>query len=100
MIPGETHDLFVLNAPPDVYLRSVWAGNEEVLAYGLKAEQGDSPQPLEVLLSGNGGQVLGQVSTRENTIASGANVMLLPDAPRGRIQYYQSAWADGPRAGR
>lgn len=100
VVPGETYDLFVLSAPDDVYLKSVRIGTTESLrnpagssADGLRAEEGDPSLSLQVVLSGKSGQVQGRVLTPENTIASGANVMLLPDPPRGHVQFYKNTWA-------
>jgi Carboxypeptidase regulatory-like domain len=94
-VPGETYDLFVINAPGNSYLKSVRAANAERLGQGLEAPAGDAPPALEVILGTQGGQVFGRaVTTDSKTVASGATVALIPDPPAGRLQAYQTTHAD------
>ncbi|HUA17961.1 MAG TPA: carboxypeptidase-like regulatory domain-containing protein [Bryobacteraceae bacterium] len=94
-VPNEVYDLYVLNAPNDVYLKSVQVAGAERLALGLEASPGAVPAPLDVLLSIHGGQLVGRVVTTDSQIvASGANVLLIPDPPQGRVQAYKAFYAD------
>lgn len=94
-LPQETYDLEVRNAPEDVYLKSIRVGNQDRLLSGLEAEPGNTPPEMEVVLSNQGGKVLGKaVSTDSSIVASGASILLIPDPPSGHAQAYKSAYAD------
>lgn len=94
-LPQEVYDLEVLNAPEDVYLKSIRVGNNDRLFSGLYIEPGDAPQDMEVILSANGGKLLGKaVGPDSSIVASGASVLLIPDIPVSRPQFYKSAFAD------
>ncbi len=93
--PNEIYDLFVDNAPDNLYVKSVRVATADRLALGLQAEQGDAPPPLDVVLSSNGGQLLGQaVMSDSMVVASGATVLLIPDPLDGRMQAYKASYAD------
>jgi hypothetical protein len=94
-LPQEIYDLEVINAPEDVYLKSVLVGNSERLVLGLEAEPGADPPPAVVVLSTKGGQVSGKAVTTDSMIvASGASVLLIPDPPNGQSHAYRFAYAD------
>ena len=94
-VPDEIYDLYVLNGPDNAYLKSVRMANAERLAQGLEASPGDPSTTLDVRLSSQGGQVVGRAVTADpKVVASGANVVLIPDPPAGRVQDYQTAQAD------
>jgi Carboxypeptidase regulatory-like domain len=94
-LPQEIYDLEVLNAPEDVYLKSVLVGNSERLVLGLESAPGADPPPAVVVLSTKGGQVFGKAVTTDSMIvASGASVLLIPDPPNNRSQAYRFAYAD------
>jgi hypothetical protein len=94
-VPDESYDVYVMNGPDDSYLKSVRVGNSERLVQGLETPPGDAPPPLELLLSSQGGQVVGRAVTVDpKVVASGATVALLPDPPAGRVQTYQTVHAD------
>lgn len=94
-VPGETYDLYVLNAPDNSYLKSVLVGNADKLADGLEAPAGDAPPPLDVALSSQGGEIVGRaVTTDPKVVASGASIALIPDPAAGRVQAYQTTHAD------
>ncbi|HEY6389963.1 MAG TPA: carboxypeptidase regulatory-like domain-containing protein [Bryobacteraceae bacterium] len=94
-LPQEIYDLEVLNAPEDVYLKSVLVGNSDRLLLGLEAQPGADPPPAAVVLSTKGGQVFGKAVTTDSMIvATGASVLLIPDPPYGRSQSYRFAYAD------
>lgn len=94
-VPGETYDLYVLNAPEDSYLKSVRVANAERLGEGLETAAGVTPPQLDILLGSQGGQIGGRAVTSDPMIvASGATVALIPDPPAGRVQAYQTTHAD------
>jgi hypothetical protein len=94
-VPQEIYDVFVSNAPEDAYLKAVRVGNSEGLANGLEAQPGDDPPVIAVILSLNGGRVVGKVLTADPAVvASGATILLIPDPPAGRVQAYKSTYAD------
>ena len=69
--------------------------NSERLCQGLEASPGDAPPPLDVRLGSQGGQVIGRAVTADpKVVASGANVVLIPNPPAGRVQAYQTTHAD------
>jgi hypothetical protein len=94
-LPQEIYDVEVLNAPEDVYLKSVLVGNSDRLPLGLEAQPGADPSPAVIVLSTKGGQVFGKAVTTDSMIvASGASVLLIPDPSYGRSQCYRFAYAD------
>jgi hypothetical protein len=95
-LPQETYDVNVLKAPEDVYVEAVRVGKIDRLATGIQAQPGEKPPDLEVVLSTLGGKVLGKAVTAANSnmVATGANVLLIPDPPQGRSQAYKSTYAD------
>lgn len=93
--PNETYDVYLANAPEDVYLKSVLLANTEHLATGIEVQPGETPPPLNVVVSGKGAQVLGQAVTSDSMIvASGAALVLIPDPADGRLQSYKSTYTD------
>lgn len=93
--PNETYDVYLANAPEDLYLKSVRLTNTEHLATGVEAQPGETPPSMDIVVSAKGGQVLGQTVTTDSMIvASGAAVVLIPDPPDGRLQSYKSTYAD------
>jgi hypothetical protein len=95
-LPQEIYDLEVLNAPEDVYLKAVRIGSNDLLGIGLETEPGDTPQDMAVVLSTQGGKLLGRVvsNTDSSIVASGASVLLIPDPPYGRSHTYKSTYVD------
>ena len=95
VVPDETYDLYVLNAPEGAYLKSVRVANAERLGEGLEASAGATPPPLDIHLSSEGGEIIGRAVTADpKVVASGATVALIPDPPAGRVQSYQTTQAD------
>ena len=93
--PNETYDVYLANAPEDVYLKSVRLNNTEHLVTGLEVQPGETPPPIDLVVSTGGGQVVGQTVTSDPTIvASGAALVLIPQPLEGRIQAYKSTYAD------
>ena len=79
-VPEETYDLFVSNAPEGAYLKAVRVGNADHLPTGLEAESGGDPPAMDVVLSTNGGGVVGRaVTTDPAVVASGAMPGVRPE---------------------
>ncbi len=94
-VPDETYDLYIRNAPPNSYVKSVLVANAERLGQGLEAASGDAPSAMEIILGMQGGQVVGRAVTADpKVVASGANIVLIPDPPAGRVQAYQTTQSD------
>ena len=87
-IPGETYDVFLLDGPPDSYLKSARIGGFDVLATGFNAEGGALP-PMELVFSTRGASVSGEVAEGPAKVALGATVALIPEPARGRVHHYQ-----------
>ncbi len=92
-VPGETYDIFLLDGPPDAYLKSARIGGFDVLRTGFKAEGGALP-PLELEFSTRGASVWGEVAETKTRVALGATVALVPEPARGKVQFYQHTTTD------
>lgn len=90
---NETYDVFVRNLPENYYLSQVRVGGSDVRSSGLKGSMAGS-QPFELVLDPRGGQVEGVVFGPEGDLWSGAQVALIPDPPRDRLQSYREVYAD------
>ena len=95
-LPREIYDVSVLKLPPDAYLEAVRVGKVDRLTSGIEAEPGDVAPEMEVVLSTRGGKLLGKAvtATDSSMVATGANVLLIPDPPAGHTQAYRSTFAD------
>lgn len=92
-VSGETYDIFLLDGPPDAYLRSARIGGFDVLRTGFKAEGGALPS-MELAFSTNGAGIWGEVADTKTKVALGATVVLVPDPARGRVQFYKNTTTD------
>jgi Carboxypeptidase regulatory-like domain len=88
--------LGVSGLPEDFYLKSVRMGDQEVAGTSIDlSNAGGLPGALEIVLSGTGGQVHGQVKDEKDDPASGATVVLIPDSThRGETDLFKEATAD------
>jgi hypothetical protein len=93
VMTDDVYDVFVDNLPDDFYVSGIRAANFDVRASGLAGNQ-VLGGPFEIFLDARGGQVLGRVFGPDKDVWSGANLMLLPDPPDGRLQEYRSVAAD------
>ena len=75
---AERYRIAVYNLPQGVWLKSIRAGDQEVLETGIDLSAG-APAPVEVILGIGVGQVSGMVKDAKQQPASGAMVTLLPD---------------------
>ncbi len=94
VIPEETYDVYVANAPDDFYIRSIRVANRETGSEGVGGNQGSAAVPLEITLSSHGGVVAGRVFDGSGKLASGATVAAVPDPADGRPQFYKKGYTD------
>jgi len=82
----------VTNLPDGFFVKSIRSANLDVLAGGLEIA-GQSPAPLEILVSPNAGEVTGTVLDKAQKPAIQATVVLVPEdkARREKPQYYRTA---------
>jgi hypothetical protein len=75
-----TYHVSVNGFPEEFYLQSVRLGGADVLGPGLTISSSDAAGNLEVMLSKDGGRVDGVVRKNQQ-LAAGATVVLVPDPP-------------------
>lgn len=90
----ETYDVFVRNLPDDFYLSAVRVNGSDALETGLEGKAASPEKPFELVLDSRGGRVGGVVAGPDDNAWSGANMALIPDPPRGRLQAYRESAAD------
>lgn len=74
----ETYRILAYGLPPGVWLKSIRAGDQDVLDRGIDLS-GGAPAPIEITLSGGVGQITGVVQDAKQQPAPGSMVTLLPD---------------------
>jgi hypothetical protein len=74
----ERYRIVVFSLPPGVWLKSIRAGDQEVLESGIDVSAG-TPGPVEITLGIGVGQISGGVQDAKQQPASGSMVTLLPD---------------------
>jgi hypothetical protein len=92
-VPGETYDIFLLDGPPGVYLKSARIGGFDVQRTGFAAESGALP-PMELAFSTQGATIRGEIADSPTKVAIGATVVLVPEPARGRMQHYKVTTTD------
>ncbi|MCP5112059.1 MAG: carboxypeptidase regulatory-like domain-containing protein, partial [bacterium] len=92
-VAGETYDVFLMEGPPESYLKSASIGGLDVLATGFRAQGGALPE-MELVVSTKGGGVRGEIAEDATRVALGATVVLLPDPAHGRVQHYHATSTD------
>ncbi len=95
-VTPDDYNVFLFGLPDGFYMKSVHAGQLDVLVAGLDLS-GGPPGELDVLLSPNAAQLNGMVqSPKTQQLAPGATVVLVPDAPErlGQSVFYRMAAAD------
>lgn len=92
-VAGETYDVFLMEGPPESYLKSASIGGLDVLATSFRAQGGTLPE-MQLVVSTKGGAVRGEVAEGDTRVALGATVVLLPDPAGGRVQHYQATSTD------
>ena len=79
-VPADTYTLEIRNFPDGVYLKSAKLGEQDVLKSGLIVPEGAFGGKIEVAGSENGGKIEGTILTAEQKPATGASVVVVPDA--------------------
>jgi len=93
LVPTETYDVFIQNLAPDFYVSAVRVNGSDVRASGLAGSMA-SNIPFEIVVDSRGGRISGRVFGPDNDVWSGANMALIPDPPRDRLQSYREAAGD------
>jgi hypothetical protein len=73
--PDERYKISIFGAPPDMYLRSVAAGREDVLEKGFSAS---SSHTLDLTFTA-GSKLMGTINASDGTGEPGVTVVLVPD---------------------
>ncbi len=93
-IAPDEYRLNIFGVSEDYYVKWARLGDKDVLDAGLDLTRGAAAS-LEVVLSGNGGQLEGVVLNAEEQPAMGALVALVPDEPRrALLRWYKQATTD------
>jgi hypothetical protein len=80
-VNADNYTVSVYGLPQNFYVKSIRMGDVDGLDAGLDLTRG-STGALDIVVSPNGGQVEGTVADPNGQSASGATVVLVPDAPR------------------
>ena len=84
----------VFNVPPGTWLKSIRAGDQEVLDTGIDVS-GGAPGPVQITLGTGVGQISGLVRDAKQQPVSGGLVTLLPDPMKeDRNDLYRTTTAD------
>lgn len=94
LVPDETYDAFVENAPADSYLKSATVDGGETLGTGFRVGRSQDERHIELVLAARGGSVSGTVRTAQGDAAPGVLVVLLPQPPGGRAQAVGASYSD------
>jgi protocatechuate 3,4-dioxygenase beta subunit len=79
-VNADNYAVSVYGLPQNFYVKSIRMGDVDGLDAGLDLTRG-SAGALDIVISPNGGQVEGTVADPKGQLASGATVVLVPDAP-------------------
>jgi hypothetical protein len=93
LMGDDLYDLFVTGLPNDFYLSAVRVNGVDVMPVGIEGVAAGN-RPFELVLDSRGGRVSGRVLGSDDSLWSRANVMLIPDPPKGRVQSYREGSAD------
>ncbi len=94
LMGDDLYDLFVTGLPNDFYLSAVKVNGVDVMPLGIEGVAASASRPFEVVLDSRGGRVSGRVLGSDDSLWSQANVALIPDPPKGRVQSYREGAAD------
>jgi hypothetical protein len=91
-VGSDRYTVAVTNLPEGFFVKAVRSANLDVLTGGIEIA-GQSPAPIEVLVSPNAGQVTGTVVNKDQKPAIQITVVLVPQEKwrRERQQYYRTA---------
>jgi protocatechuate 3,4-dioxygenase beta subunit len=80
--------------PADAYIASARLGGADILENGFTLH-GESPGPMEVVVSGLGGRIVGVVRSSQNEIVPSGRIVLVPEPDlRGRKDLFKVATLD------
>jgi hypothetical protein len=94
LVPDETYDAFVDNAPADSYLKSAMVNGGETLGSGFQVGRSQDERDIELVLAVRGGSVSGNVRTAQGSAAPGVLVVLLPQPITGQAQAVVASYSD------
>ncbi len=94
LMSEDVYDLFVTNLPNDFYVSAVRVNGVDVMPVGIEGGAATPDHPFEVVIDSHGGRVSGRVLGSDDSLWSRANVVLIPDPPKGRVQAYREGAAD------
>ena len=93
-VAPDRYDVRLERPGAGAYVKSISAGDTDILSEGLTLGQGASVQ-LEITLAKDAGKVEGAVTGQDDQPASGATVVLVPEARlRSRTDLFQSVTTD------
>jgi hypothetical protein len=93
LMGNDVYDLFVTNLPNDFFLAAVRVNGVDVMPLGIDGIAASS-RPFEVVIDSRGGRVSGRALGSDDSVWSRANIALIPDPPKGRVQSYRESSAD------
>jgi hypothetical protein len=94
VLPDESYDVMVTGAPLDSYIKSIRAGNQELLGSPVAGGAAAHTAPLEVTLGINGARVVGRAYSADGRTAGGATIAVIPEAGPSWPQWYRFTSAD------
>jgi hypothetical protein len=94
LMGDDVYDLFVTNLPNDFYLSAVRVNGEDAMPLGIEGAAATVNRPFELAIDSRGGRVSGRVLGSDDSLWSRANVAIIPDPPKGRVQSYREGSAD------
>jgi protocatechuate 3,4-dioxygenase beta subunit len=77
----DKYRVMVYNPPRGTWIKSIRAGDQEVLETGMDASSG-SPGPIEITLGLGVGQISGTVQAADQQPAAGSQICLVPEPPK------------------
>jgi len=93
-VNADSYAVTVRGLPPTFFVKSIRMGDTDALDAGLDLTQG-SAGTLDILVSPNGGEIDGVVANSKGEFASGATVVLVPDAAhRQRTDLFKTTATD------
>lgn len=93
-VNADSYSVQLRGLPPTFYVKSIRIGDADALDAGLDLTRG-AAGVLDILVSPNGGEVDGAVAGANGQLASGATVVLVPDAARReRMELFKTTATD------
>jgi hypothetical protein len=94
-VAPDRYDVSLSGLPNNVYIKSMRAGEQDLLESALDLTR-EAPGPIEIVLSGKAAAVEGTVQDDKDAPTAGATVALVPQAARRRerAEWYRTAVTD------